>query len=193
MRWHAPSVQTSTSPGAACGRWPGSDLDRRRGLTAIWRDSTTPGTRKAARRATPDAVLPATHPLTRSQLTQRARGALHMQTRTFCTPPRGPCFRRNPEALGPLAFGRVQKRVRNASARRWPGVACATAVGRPRSAACLVRVQLGGASRASPLPLADWKHHRVPPFSRSRNLAPSGVSLACSLPELSQAATRPAR
>jgi hypothetical protein len=67
-----PSVQTSTSPGAACGRWPGSDLDRRRGLTAIWRDSTNPGTRKAARRATPDAVLPATHRLTGSQLTQPA-------------------------------------------------------------------------------------------------------------------------
>src|ERR1700754_5139212 len=35
LRWHAPSVQTSTSPCAACGRWPGSELGRRRGLTAI--------------------------------------------------------------------------------------------------------------------------------------------------------------
>ena len=35
MRRHAPSVQTSTSPDPASGRWPGSDLDRRRGLTAI--------------------------------------------------------------------------------------------------------------------------------------------------------------
>src|ERR1700722_13680613 len=47
LPWHAPSVQTSTSPGAASGRWPGSDLDRRRGLTDIGRDSTIPRTRNA--------------------------------------------------------------------------------------------------------------------------------------------------
>src|SRR5271154_3494134 len=42
LRWHAPSVQTSTSPGAASGTWPGSDLDRRRGLTAIGGIQPTP-------------------------------------------------------------------------------------------------------------------------------------------------------
>src|ERR1039457_4584378 len=110
LRWHAPSVQTSTSPGAACGRWPGSDLDRRRGLTAIWRDSTNPGTRKAARRATPDAVLPATHRLTRSQLTQPARGALHMQTRTSAHRLAGPASGDEPTQPGGALAGALRAR-----------------------------------------------------------------------------------
>src|SRR5450755_3301065 len=42
LRWHAPSVHTSTSPGAVSGAWPDSDLDRRRGLTPICRIQPIP-------------------------------------------------------------------------------------------------------------------------------------------------------
>jgi hypothetical protein len=54
LRWHAPSVQMSTSPEAATGRWPGSDLDRRRGVEAMERNSTNSRPGRSLPR-TPDA------------------------------------------------------------------------------------------------------------------------------------------
>jgi hypothetical protein len=99
LRWHAPSVHTITSPGAVSGRWPGSDLDRRRGRTAICRDSTNPGTRKAARQAvlgripgtaTPDRVLRARRCLTAELANPIRRRHPAYANPNYCTRLAGP-------------------------------------------------------------------------------------------------------
>jgi hypothetical protein len=132
LRRQAPSVHISTSPGSVSGRWPGSDLDRRRGLTAISRDSTNRGTRKAAWRAvlgrirgsaTPDHVLRARHWLTRSWLTQSARGALHICKPELLHTPHRPRSRRTktrPPHVRLVAARSLRPLPTSAFRRVWP-------------------------------------------------------------------------